>query len=99
MNIYGLHRFSIENSLKLAISHLFCHLTPFFHTFSEFFFRSAQLLIHTNLLKKIKSVPITVLKFCLGTRFVTSYARTHARTDELLDYNTSSRPKGPRAKI
>ena len=39
-------------------------------------------------------------------KFVTSYGRTHARTDarthgrtdELLDHNTSSRPKGPRAK-
>ena len=31
--------------------------------------------------KKIKSIPITVLKFCLGTKFVTSYARTHAQTN------------------
>ena len=30
---------------------------------------------------------------------MTSYGRTDARTDELLDHNTLSRPKGPQAKI
>ena len=34
----------------------------------------------------------------MGTRFVMSYGRTDGRTDELLDYNNPSWPKGPRAK-
>ena len=33
MNIYGLKRFSIGNSSKLAISHLFWRFHTFFHTF------------------------------------------------------------------
>ena len=50
--------------------------------------------------KKSKSIPITVLKFCLVQvcDIIRTHARTHGRTDELLDHNTSSRPKGPRAK-
>ena len=38
-NIYGLHRFSIGNSSKLAISHLFWPSNTFFCTFFKNFFR------------------------------------------------------------
>ena len=37
-NIYGLHRFSIENSSKLAISHLFWRFNTFFSHLLQFFF-------------------------------------------------------------
>ena len=64
------------------ISHLFFDFTPFFRTFFNFFFATARLLIHTNLLKKSKSIPITVLKFCLGTSlWHHTDARTHAQTN------------------
>jgi hypothetical protein len=80
-----------------TISHLFSHL------FQLFFCHCTTPQLYQPIKKKSKSIPITVLKFCLGTRFVTSYgrtdARTDARTDELLDHNTLSRPKGPQAKI
>ena len=38
VNIYGLHRFSIGNSFKLAISHLFQRFHTFFQTFFNFLF-------------------------------------------------------------
>ena len=44
----------------------------YFHAERKFFFYSAHPLIHTNLLKKSKSIPTTVLKFWVGTRFVTT---------------------------
>ena len=83
-----------------TISHLFSHL------FQLFFCHCTTPQLYQPIKKKSKSIPITVLKFCLGTRFVTSYGRTDARThgrtdgrtDELLDHNTLSRPKGPQAK-
>ena len=42
------------------------------HAERKIFFYSAHLLIHTNLLKKSKSIPATILKFWVGTRFVTT---------------------------
>ena len=39
-NIYGLHRFSIENSSKLAISHLFWRYNTFFSHLFQIFFSS-----------------------------------------------------------
>ena len=42
------------------------------HAERQIFFYSAHPLIHTNLLKKSKSIPTTVLKFWVGTRFVTT---------------------------
>ena len=92
-NIYGLHRFSIENSSKLDISHLFWPFNTFLsHLFRIFFSLCTTTHSYQSIKKRSKSIPIMVLKFCLGTRFVTSYGRTHGRTDELFDYNTSSRP-------
>jgi len=56
------------------------------HAERKIFFYSAHLLIHTNLLKKkSKSIPTTVLKFWVGTRFVTPTSTT---TNE--DHNTLS---------
>ena len=46
------------------------------HAERKIFFYSAHLLIHTNLLKKSKSIPTTVLKFWVGTRFVTPLTPT-----------------------
>ena len=85
------------------ISHLFLRFHTFFRTFFNFFFATALLLVHTNLLKRKVSLYLSRFSNFACYKFVTSYARTHARmhgrTDELLDHNTSSRPKGPRAKI
>ena len=79
-NIYGLHRFSIENSFILAISHLFLAISHLFFTpFSNFF---AHLLIHTNLLKKSRSIPKTILKFWVGTRFCDTDERQRRTTND-----------------
>merc|ERR1711963_575370 len=51
------------------------------HAERKIFFYSAHLLIHTNLLKKkSKSIPTTVLKFWVGTRFVTTTTPTTPTT-------------------
>ena len=42
------------------------------HAKRKIFLYSAHPLIHTNLLKKSKLIPTTVLKFWVGTRFVTT---------------------------
>ena len=76
-NIYGLHRFSIRNSSKLAFSHFFHDFHTFFHTFYNFFFTLYVPLIHTHLLKKIMLIATIVLKFCLGTNFVTYTIHTY----------------------
>ena len=63
------------------------------HTERNNFFYSAHLLIHTNLLKKSKSIPTTVLKFWVGTRFVTTTTPTPTTTttnDAAEDHNTLS---------
>ena len=66
-------------------------------------FATALLLTYTNPLKKKVSPYLSRFSNFALYKFVTSYARTHGRThgrtDELLDHNTSSRPKGPRAKM
>ena len=83
------------------ISHLFYNFTPFFRTLFNFFLVTALLLAYTNPLKKKVSPYLSRFSNYACYKFVTSYAqthgRTHGRTDELLDHNTSSRPKGPRA--
>ena len=89
----------------------FSYFTPFlqfhtfFHTLFNFFLVTALLLAYTNPLKKKVSPYLSRFSNFACYKFVTSYARTHGRTDarthgrtdELLDHNTSSRPKGPRA--
>ena len=83
------------------ISHLFLRFHTFFHTFFNFFLATALLLTYTNPLKKKVSPYLSRFSNFALYKFVTSFARTHGRThgrtDELLDHNTSSRPKGPRA--
>ena len=69
-NIYGLHRFYIENSSKLAISHLFWRFNTFFqHLFRNFFSLCTTPHSYQSIKKKIRSIPTTVLKFWVGTRF------------------------------
>ena len=79
-NIYGLHRFSIGNSFKLAISHLFQR----FHTFSSHLFQNFVSLrtpphSYQSIEKKSRSIPTTVLKFWVGTRFCDTDKRTNER--------------------
>ena len=96
--------FIILISLLINFKQFFSYFTPFlqfhtfFHTFFNFFLATALLLIYTNPLKKKVSPYLSRFSNFAWYKFLTSYARTHARTDELLDHNTSSRPKGPRAK-
>ena len=59
----------------------FYDFTPFFRTFFNFFFATARLLIHTNLLKKKVSLYLSRFSNFALYKFVTSYARTHTRTD------------------
>ena len=95
-NIYDLHTFSIRNSSKLAISHLFSRFHTFFsHLFQLFFYSLRTPHSYPPVKKKITLIATSVLKFCLGTNFVTPYAIRH--TYRHLDHNTSSWPKGPRA--
>ena len=73
-NIYGLHRFSIRNSSKLAISHLFSRFHTFFsHLFQLFFYSLRTPHSYPPVKKKIMLIATSVLKFCLGTNFVTPY--------------------------
>ena len=93
-NIHGLNRFSIRNSTKLEISHLFSR----FHTFFSHLFQLVCYSLRTPhsyqpVRKEIMLIATSVLKFCLGTNFVTPYIHTYRH----LDHNTSSWPKGPRA--
>ena len=93
---------NFENFFFFRISHLFYNFTPFFRTLFNFFLVTALLLAYTDPLKKKVSPYLSRFSNFALYKFVTSYARTHGRThgrtDELLDHNTSSRPKGPRAK-
>ena len=75
-NIYGLHKFSIRNPSKLAISHLFYRFNTFFLHLFQLFITLSVPLIHTNLLKKVMLIATPVLKFCLSTNFVTPYIHT-----------------------
>ena len=98
-NIYGLNRFSIGNSFILAISHLFQR----FHTFSSHLFQNFVSLCtpphsYQSIKKKSRSIPTTVLKFWVGTRFCDTDERTtNERTtndndndDAAQDHNTLS---------
>ena len=87
-NIYFQHRFFIENSSKLVISHLF--FTPFSKNAFALHFSS----VIRNFQKKSRPLPITILKFCIVTRFVTTDGRT--THDAAQDHNTLSgqRPSG-----
>ena len=58
------------------------------HAEHKFLFPSAHLLIHSNLLKKSKSIPTTFLKFWVGTRFVTTPTPTTNNAAE--DHNILS---------
>ena len=90
------HRFSIRNSSKLAISHLFSRFHTFFsHLFQLFVYSLRTPHSYPPVKKRIMLIATSVLKFCLGTNFVTPYAIRH--TYRHLDHNTSSWPKGPRA--
>ena len=71
---------NFKQNFFFRISHLFYNFTPFFTPFSTFFCHCTTPQLYQPIKKKSKSIPITVLKFCLGTRFVTSYGRTDART-------------------
>ena len=48
MNIYGLRKFSFENSSKLAISHLFCRFHTFFSHLFQFLSSSYNPPINCN---------------------------------------------------
>ena len=75
-NIYGLHRFSIENSSKLAISHLFWRFNTFFHTFFNFFFSSYN--PPTQLLQEyIWITQVFYLKFPKISDFTPFFAISH----------------------
>ena len=87
----------------------FSYFTPFFtishlfsHPFQLFFGHCTTPCLYQPIKKKVSPYLSRFSNYACY-KFVTSYtrtdARTHARTDELLDHNTSSRPKGPRAKI
>ena len=73
-NVYDLHRFSIRNSSKLAISHLFSRFHTFFsHLFQLFFYSLRTPHSYPPVKKRIVLIATSVLKFCLGTNFVTPY--------------------------
>ena len=69
-----MHRFSIRNSSKLAISHLFSRFHTFFsHLFQLFFYSLRTPHSYPPVKKRIVLIATSVLKFCLGTNFVTPY--------------------------
>ena len=73
-----MHRFSIRNSSKLAISHLFSRFHTFFsHLFQLFFYSLRTPNPYQHVKKKIMLIATSVLKFCLGTNFVTPYTTHH----------------------